>query len=106
MIRARSGIVGCTALVALLCAAKTASAASLQRVNDFGSNPSGALMYIYVPDQLAESPPILVALHYCTGTASAYSTVGYNPKADQYGFIVIYPEALAAGKCWDVHSDA
>jgi len=106
MIRARPSVVACAALAALACVAKPAPAASLQRINDFGSNPSGALMYIYVPDQLVESPPILVALHYCTGTASAFSTVGYNPKADQYGFIIIYPEALAAGKCWDVHSDA
>jgi acetylxylan esterase len=63
-------------------------------------------MYIYVPDQLAEEPPILVASHYCTGTASAYfnqlrSTI--VTAADEHGFIIIFPQATGRN-CWDVGS--
>ncbi|GKT85957.1 PHB depolymerase family esterase [Colletotrichum tofieldiae] len=87
--------------------AVSASAASLQQVTNFGSNPSGVKMYIYVPDQLAANPPIIVALHYCGGTAQAYySNSPYKDLADQKGFIVIYPESPYSGTCWDVSSKA
>ncbi|KAK3363147.1 putative cellulose binding protein [Lasiosphaeria hispida] len=36
-----------------------ASAASLTQVTSFGANTTGAKMYIYVPDKLAASPPII-----------------------------------------------
>jgi poly(hydroxyalkanoate) depolymerase family esterase len=92
---------------AMLCAAP-AGAASLQRVEDWGAAgvPSYVEMYVYVPDQLAEKPPILVASHYCTGTASAYfdqirSTI--VPAADEHGFIIIFPQATGRN-CWDVGS--
>ncbi|KAH6612940.1 Alpha/Beta hydrolase protein [Chaetomium sp. MPI-SDFR-AT-0129] len=81
------------------------AAAALTQVNSFGDNPSGAKMYIYVPSQLAENPPIIVAIHYCTGTAQAYySGSPYAQLADQKGFIVIYPESPYSGTCWDVSS--
>ncbi|KAK1590370.1 PHB depolymerase family esterase [Colletotrichum navitas] len=84
-----------------------AGAASLQQVTNFGSNPSGAKMYIYVPDKLAANPPIVVAIHYCSGTAQAYFTGSpYKGLADQKGFIVIYPESPYSGTCWDVSSRA
>ncbi|OBZ79646.1 putative acetylxylan esterase A [Grifola frondosa] len=65
-------------------------------------------MFVYIPDQIASPPPVLVALHYCTGTAQAYYTgTQYASLADQYGYIVIYPNAPAgAGGCWDVHTNA
>ncbi|KAK3502249.1 Alpha/Beta hydrolase protein [Neurospora crassa] len=86
---------------------KRAPAASLRQVSNFGSNPSNAKMYIYVPDNLAASPPIIVAIHYCTGTAQAYYTNSpYARLADQKGFIVIYPESPYSGTCWDVSSHA
>ncbi|KAL2018367.1 hypothetical protein VTK56DRAFT_902 [Thermocarpiscus australiensis] len=45
-------------------------------------------MYIYVPSRLAEKPPIVVAIHYCTGTAEAYySSSPYAQFADQKDFI-------------------
>jgi acetylxylan esterase len=87
--------------------AGAASAASLQRVNSFGANTSNAKMYIYVPDKLAENPPIIVAIHYCTGSAQAYFTGSpYKGLADKNGFIVIYPESPYSGTCWDVSSKA
>ncbi|KAK6209112.1 hypothetical protein LQW54_006565 [Pestalotiopsis sp. IQ-011] len=79
-----------------------AKRASLQQVTDFGDNASGTLMYIYVPDNLASNPAIVVAIYYCTGTASAYySGTPYATLAEQYGFIVIYPQSPYSGTSWD-----
>lgn len=79
--------------------------ASLQQVTNFGDNSSKTKMYIYVPSSLATNPAIIVAIHYCTGTASAYySGSPYAKLADQKGFIVIYPESPYSGTCWDVSS--
>jgi acetylxylan esterase len=44
---------------------KRVTSGSLQQVTNFGSNPSGTLMYIYVPNNLATKPGIVVAIHYC-----------------------------------------
>jgi len=47
----------------------------------------------------------LLSLDYCTGTAQAYySGSPYAQLADQYGFIVIYPQSPYSGTCWDVSS--
>jgi acetylxylan esterase len=69
-------------------------AAQLTQVNNFGDNPSGTGMYIYVPTKLAAKPPIIVAIHYCQGTAQAYYQGSpYAKLADEKGFIVIYPSS-------------
>jgi len=95
------------ALAPFSAAAEIAKRAALTQVTNFGSNPSGARMYIYVPDKLQTNPPILTAIHYCTGTANAFYTgTPYASLADQYGFIVIYPESPYDGGCWDVSSSA
>lgn len=93
--------------LAVLCA-DSAHAASLARVANWRAQgvPSYVEMYVYVPDQLADKPPILVASHYCTGTASAYfdqikGTI--VPAADEHGFIIIFPQATGRN-CWDVGS--
>lgn len=95
-------------LLASATASYLAKRASLTQVTNFASsNPTGTEMYIYVPEQLAQSPPIIVAIHYCTGTAEAYYTGSpYAGLADQYGFIVIYPQSPYDGTCWDVASQA
>ncbi|KAK0667317.1 Alpha/Beta hydrolase protein [Cercophora samala] len=83
------------------------NAASLTQVSNFGSNPSGARFYIYVPDRLASNPAIITAVHYCSGTANAFYTGSpYARLADTHGFIVIYPESPNSGGCWDVSSNA
>ncbi|KAH9886829.1 carbohydrate esterase family 1 protein [Xylariomycetidae sp. FL2044] len=90
-------------------AATAVRAASLEQVtSDFGPNPRNVSFYIYVPDQLAESPPVLVNPHWCHGDAQAcYAGSQYATLADQYGFIVIYPDSPnTADKCWDVSSSA
>lgn len=99
-----------TSALALCCvtaAAGLAKRASLQQVTNFGANSSGAKMYIYVPNKVASNPAIIVAIHYCSGTASAYySGTPYATLAEKYGFIVIYPESPYSGTCWDVSSKA
>lgn len=90
--------------------ATTAQAASLQQVADFGPNTSGTKMYLYAPDSLSSAgnntnAPVVVAIHFCTGTAEAYfSATPYPALAEQYGFYVIYPESPYNGTCWDVSS--
>ncbi|OIW24590.1 alpha/beta-hydrolase [Coniochaeta ligniaria NRRL 30616] len=82
-------------------------AASLQQITtNFGDNPTKVGFYIYVPDKLAASPPILVDPHWCHGSAqSAYSGSQFATLANKHGFIVIYPNSPnSADMCWDVSS--
>jgi len=50
------------AAIAIGVFAPVAWSASLQQVTDFGANPSNLLMYIYVPDKVATSPAVIVAV--------------------------------------------
>lgn len=101
----KSFVTGLLALSSVAEAGRLAKRASLTQVTDFGANTSGTKMYIYVPDNLATKPAVIVAVHYCTGTASAYyNNTPYAQLAEQYGFIVIYPESPYSGTCWDVSS--
>jgi acetylxylan esterase len=87
--------------------APQAAAASLREVSDFGPNPSGITMYVYVPDKLPPRPAVVVGVHWCHGNAlDFYNGTAYASLADKYGFIVIYPSAVSADGCWDVHSPA
>ena len=95
------------AATALFVARPAAAAASLTQVTNFGTNPSSLNMYVYVPTNVAAKPAILVAVHYCTGSASAfYSGMAHEfvTGADQYGYIIIFPEATRSGQCFDVYS--
>ncbi|KIJ63843.1 carbohydrate-binding module family 1 protein [Hydnomerulius pinastri MD-312] len=93
--------------LALAVAGANAAANQLQQVTNFGSNPTNVGMYVYKPTKLASPLPLIVGMHYCTGTAQAYFTgTQYANLADQYGFIVIYPNAPDSGGCWDVHTNA
>ncbi|GAB3167037.1 hypothetical protein GCM10027059_27090 [Myceligenerans halotolerans] len=88
-------------------AMRPASAASLQQVTDFGPNPSGLNMYVYVPDDVDPDPALLVAVHYCTGSAPAYFSGGaqeFVRAADEQGFVIVFPEATREGHCFDVYS--
>jgi acetylxylan esterase len=93
-----------TCVAALVPAVK---AATLVKINeDFGPNPTNAGFYIYVPDKLAPSPPVLVNPHWCHGNATVnYGYSQFPSYADKYGFIVIYPDSPhTADSCWDVSS--
>jgi len=87
----------------------SAGAASLSQVSGWASGvPSYISMYEYVPANVVASPPIVVAAHYCGGSASSYFTLtgvpGVVSAADQYGFIMIFPQT--SNNCWDVGSTA
>lgn len=85
-----------------------AAAGQLQQVTSFGANPTAVGMFVYIPAQLASPPPLIVALHYCQGSAQDYFTgTQYANLADTHGFIVVYPNSPAGtGGCWDVHTNA
>ena len=98
-----------------LLANRSAAAASLQPVSNWGASgvPSYISMYIYVPDKLAATPPILVVAHYCGGSASGVfgqvQSAGVVADADKYGFIMIFPQTTnpaSVADCWDVGSKA
>jgi acetylxylan esterase len=100
-----------TSLLLALCgftsAASLVKRGTYSQVTNFGQNSSGTKMFIYVPTNVATNPAIIVAIHYCTGTAQAYySNSPYARLADTHGFIVIYPESPYSGTCWDVSSTA
>jgi acetylxylan esterase len=82
-----------------------ASAASLVQVTNFGANPTNLQMYEYVPASVQAHPPILLALHYCSGSGPAFfSGTEFASLADRYGFVVIYPSVTRSNDCWDVSS--
>jgi len=93
----------------LICAtgltATPALSASLIEITNFGANPSGLRMHVYAPDVLASPAPILVGVHWCTGSGPAFfSGTEFQTLADRHGFIVIYPSATRSGNCFDVSS--
>lgn len=99
----------------VLFGASVTEAASLRRVENWGASgvPSTVSMHIYVPDELADHPPILVLVHYCGGTAAAVfgqaSGGGLVAAADRHGFVMVVPQAAnpdGTGRCWDVGSNA
>jgi poly(hydroxyalkanoate) depolymerase family esterase len=93
------------ALTGLTVTAPAAHAASLVQVTNFGYNPSNLQMWEYVPASASAHPPILLALHQCTGSGPGfYSGTQFASLADQYGFIVVYPSVTRSGSCWDVSS--
>ncbi|KAK4183712.1 family 1 putative carbohydrate esterase [Podospora australis] len=94
-------------LLGLAALADTAFGASLQQVQNWGTNPSRIQMYIYVPDKLATKPAIIVALHPCGGTGQQWFSGTRLPSfADQNGFILIYPSTPNMSNCWDVQNAA
>ncbi len=79
------------AVLAALVVASPAHAA-LTAVTSFGSNPGNLKMYEYVPQGLAAGRPMVVVLHGCSQTAASMESAGWNKLADQYKFLVVYPE--------------
>ncbi|KAJ7025635.1 carbohydrate esterase family 1 and carbohydrate-binding module family 1 protein [Mycena alexandri] len=80
---------------------------TLQQVTNFGTNPTNVGMFVYKPTTVTAKPAVIIAIHYCTGTAQAYFTGSpYAQLADTNGFIVIYPSSPNSGTCWDVSSKA
>lgn len=81
--------------------------ASLTQVQNFGNNPSGIKMFMYVPAKLQAKPPVLLVLHACAWTANSFfGTTKYGQLADQHGYVLIYGQTPTDGACWDVSSTA
>ncbi|MFC4110866.1 PHB depolymerase family esterase, partial [Micromonospora zhanjiangensis] len=97
------------AAVAVLLAARPAAAATMTQVTNFGTNPTNLKMYIYVPDNVAPKPALLLLVHYCSGSASGiFNGNGhdYVTAADRYKYIIVLPEATRSGSCFDVSTAA
>ena len=103
-------VVAAAAAATAVLVAHPAAAASLVQVTNFGNNPGGAQMWVYVPDTHPANPAIVVAMHGCGGSGPGfYSSSEFASLADRYGFIVIYPTAVQQagfGNCFDTWSDA
>ncbi|MGW7541919.1 extracellular catalytic domain type 1 short-chain-length polyhydroxyalkanoate depolymerase [Streptomyces sp. NPDC054770] len=96
-----------TAVFAPAASARPAAvpAATLTEVTGFGENPSNLQMYVYVPNSVTAHPAVVVAVHWCGGSAPAmYSGTEWAALAEQYGFVVVYPSVTRASKCFDVSS--
>ena len=84
------------ALTACALGANALSSSLTQITANFGPNPTNVGMFLYKPTKLATPPPLIIAMHYCTGTAQAYfQGTSLAQLADQHGFIVIYPTSPA-----------
>jgi len=115
MSRNRNHVASALTITLSLLAAATAQAASLQSVTTSawskGDVPTYISMYVYVPNNVATNPPILVVAHYCGGSASGVfgeaQSGGIVSASDTNGFIMIYPQttnAATSANCWDVGS--
>ncbi|HKE94190.1 MAG TPA: PHB depolymerase family esterase, partial [Povalibacter sp.] len=102
---ARVAGIAATILFSGTLTALPAAAATLTEITGFGQNPTNLRMHVYAPDNRGARPPILLAIHYCTGSGPAFfSGTEFRTLADRYGFIVIYPSATRSGNCFDVSS--
>lgn len=85
--------------------AQRASAAALQQVTSFGSNPGALTMWSYRPDNAAVGAPLVIALHGCTQDASGYlNGSGWRDLADRNGITVVLPQQSSANnssKCFN-----
>ncbi|MDA0638153.1 PHB depolymerase family esterase [Nonomuraea sp. MCN248] len=92
-------------VLGLVVLAGPASSAQLVEVTGFGTNPTNLRMHLYVPDGVGSRPPVLLAVHYCTGSGPAlHSGTEFASLADRHKFIVVYPSATRSGACFDVSS--
>ncbi|TKW49620.1 putative acetylxylan esterase A [Colletotrichum tanaceti] len=94
------------ALLAPVLGAEVVPRATFTEVTDYGSNPTGTRMWLYVPRNLAAKPAVVVGIHWCSGSAQAYYQGSmWATNAEKYGYIVIYPQTpYTRDNCWDVAS--
>ena len=96
--RLNAPVLAAIAVLAVFLPVAPARAASLQKVNtsewSVAGLPSYVSMYIYVPDQLAAKPPIVVGPHHCQGTGpGTFNEMSSLVSiANRVGFIMIFPE--------------
>ncbi|WZH42049.1 Alpha/Beta hydrolase protein [Fusarium acuminatum] len=87
-------------------AAEVVPRSTFTEVKEYGDNPTGTRMWLYVPKTLAPKPAVVVGIHWCSGSAQAYyQGTRWAYYAETYGFIVIYPQTpYTRDNCWDVAS--
>lgn len=86
---------------------KSGARGTLEPVAEFGANPTGLLMHLYLPPDPSPRPAAVLALHWCQGSGpDLHHAAGLSRLADRYGFVVIYPSVTRASRCWDVSSTA
>lgn len=94
------------ALVSLALGAEPVPRATFTEVTNYGTNPTGTRMWLYVPQNLAAKPAVVVGIHWCSGSAQAYYQGSQWARySETYGFVVIYPQTpYTRDNCWDVAS--
>jgi poly(hydroxyalkanoate) depolymerase family esterase len=97
--RASTAVAAVLAMIAALCLAlgvthtAQANSSTLNEISGFGSNPGSLNMYSYVPTDLPQGAPLVVALHGCTQNATEYyDDSGWPKYADLYGFALVFAE--------------
>jgi poly(hydroxyalkanoate) depolymerase family esterase len=91
--RSRHQIATRILLIAALLLNNAALAGTFEPVTEFGSNPGNLRMFKYLPDSLRSPAPLVVALHGCRQSASAYDNeTGWTTLADRWGFALLLPE--------------
>lgn len=70
------------------------TAQNIVEVEDFGQNIGNLRMYIHTKtNETGNNLPLVVVLHGCSQNAQKVAEqTGWNELADNYGFVVIYPE--------------
>jgi feruloyl esterase len=72
-------------------------ASPLVEISGFGTNPGALKMFAYVPEPLPRAPALVVVLHGCGQTATAYDFgTGWSTLAKRYGFALLVPEQQGA----------
>ncbi|KAG7285079.1 hypothetical protein NEMBOFW57_009699 [Staphylotrichum longicolle] len=92
---------------AVMSGAGVVMGAQLTKVNYPNNATSRAEMYIYVPDKVVASPPLVVVIHSCQSSASSYfgnSKIPWHQGSDRKGYITLWPSSPNSGTCWDVSS--
>lgn len=80
-----------------LALAPAAAAAVTGQVASFGSNPGNLQMFRYVPADLPRNAPVVVAMHGCTQSATAYDDEpGWTALADRWKFVLVLPQQTSA----------
>ncbi len=72
-------------------------AGELVELAGFGADPGALRMWAYLPDNLPQGAPLVVALHGCTQSAAGYAAgSGWTALAAEGGFAVLLPEQRQA----------
>ncbi|CDO72504.1 Carbohydrate-Binding Module Family 1 / Carbohydrate Esterase Family 1 protein [Trametes cinnabarina] len=78
---------------------------TLHQITNFGTNPNNVGMFVYKPARPQAKPPLIVASHFCTGTAQIYFEGSkFAQLAETFGYLVLFPSSPHPDLCWDVSS--